>query len=565
MEVRKAMAATSAKATNGFPRAWSVGDDSVTFMLDPMHFPFAVSPLTNVSLNEAFSAGFTTAAREMDTPIAEFQARSSNWFHFERYIMAEPASEEEAHAMHERAEATAKREVRGLGERWEREHLPRLEALLGRLAEMGREVAGADSHAAIALVDEAQQIHRELWTIHFRIAIPMLLAMQLYDEFYMDIFGAADSDAHALLRGVSSKSVQAGIGLCDLANAARELGLDRVFRDNPPDRLIAILETDEPGRAFLARLREYLDAYGLRQDLFDLAVPTWREYPEIALSSVRTYILTGRDERIEYEATIRSAEAALAHARAQLASYPEAVRGQFEGLYHAGRTASFLQEEHNFYIDQQGLARLRLFFLAIGQRLAGESVIERADDVFMFTVDELRDLLSSGDDSSRAERGRGIASVRQGEMAIARTLTPPPVIGPPPSMPPGDNPMIRGLGRFFGGPPQESEASNELKGNAGSRGIVSGPARVARTLEEATALQPGEVLVAVTTMPAWTPLFAIAAAVVTETGGPLSHCAIVAREYGIPAVVGAHGATRAIVDGQRITVDGGRGVVMLDG
>ena len=86
---------------------------------------------------------------------------------------------------------------------------------------------------------------------------------------------------------------------------------------------------------------------------------------------------------------------------------------------------------------------------------------------------------------------------------------------------------------------------------------------MARTLEEAKDVLPGEILVAITTMPAWTPLFGVAAAVVTETGGPLSHCAIVAREYGIPAVVGAHGATQRIQTGQSITVDGSTGIVML--
>ena len=115
--------------------------------------------------------------------------------------------------------------------------------------------------------------------------------------------------------------------------------------------------------------------------------------------------------------------------------------------------------------------------------------------------------------------------------------------------------------RFFGGPPQVSETPGQLKGTPGSRGVVTGVARVARSLEEAQGLEPGEVLVAITTMPPWTPLFGIASAVVTETGGPLSHCAIVAREYGIPAVVGAAGATRAIKTGQEVTVDGGVGLV----
>ena len=86
---------------------------------------------------------------------------------------------------------------------------------------------------------------------------------------------------------------------------------------------------------------------------------------------------------------------------------------------------------------------------------------------------------------------------------------------------------------------------------------------MARTLAEAKALQPGEILVAITTMPTWTPLFGVAAAVVTETGGALCHGAIVAREYGIPAIVGATGATRAIRPGQRISVDGTTGVVTI--
>src|SRR5690606_28312124 len=110
----------------------------------------------------------------------------------------------------------------------------------------------------------------------------------------------------------------------------------------------------------------------------------------------------------------------------------------------------------------------------------------------------------------------------------------------------------------------ESAEPGRIRGNAGSRGIATGVARVARTLDEARALQPGEILVAITTMPAWTPLFGTAAALVTETGGALSHAAIVARDYGLPAVVGAIGATHAIKTGQVITVDGTSGLVTIE-
>jgi pyruvate,water dikinase len=108
------------------------------------------------------------------------------------------------------------------------------------------------------------------------------------------------------------------------------------------------------------------------------------------------------------------------------------------------------------------------------------------------------------------------------------------------------------MSRFFeiGGPPAAADAPDALKGNAGSPGTARGPAKVVRSLSDAAKLQRGDVLVAETTAPSWTPLFATAAAIVTDAGGVLSHCAVVAREYGIPAVVGTGRATMTIRDGR---------------
>lgn len=110
---------------------------------------------------------------------------------------------------------------------------------------------------------------------------------------------------------------------------------------------------------------------------------------------------------------------------------------------------------------------------------------------------------------------------------------------------------------------EEAQSGNTLKGVATSPGRVTAPACVLRGPEDFDEMRPGDVLVAGTTTPAWTPLFAMASAVVTDIGGPLSHGSIVAREYGIPAVMGTGVATRRIRTGQIITVDGGAGVVTL--
>jgi pyruvate,water dikinase len=110
---------------------------------------------------------------------------------------------------------------------------------------------------------------------------------------------------------------------------------------------------------------------------------------------------------------------------------------------------------------------------------------------------------------------------------------------------------------------ESNRTSNVLKGVPTSAGKVTAPSCVLRDPEDFSRMRPGDVLVAGTTTPAWTPLFAMASAVVTDIGGPLSHGSIVAREYGIPAVMGTGVATRRIHSGQVITVDGGAGVVLL--
>jgi pyruvate,water dikinase len=119
--------------------------------------------------------------------------------------------------------------------------------------------------------------------------------------------------------------------------------------------------------------------------------------------------------------------------------------------------------------------------------------------------------------------------------------------------------------RFFGATLEESEDKGLIRGISGSPGVTSGVARLVLTLDEVDRLNPGEILVTYATAPPWTPLFGVVGGVVTDVGGRLSHCAIVAREYGIPAVVGTRVATARIHAGMRITVDGTRGIVRLEG
>ena len=203
---------------------------------------------------------------------------------------------------------------------------------------------------------------------------------------------------------------------------------------------------------------------------------------------------------------------------------------------------------------------VRQVMLEFGRRFVAEGALDEVDDIFYLTFNEVRETVA---ESPWLDR-RALVAGRRAEMAYFRTVDPPLALGAEPAATAAaDDPVARADLRFWGAAPAPVDQPNLLLGNGGSPGMARGPAKVLCSLAEAAKLQRGDILVAETTSPAWTPLFAIAAAVVTDTGGALSHGAAVAREYGIPAVVGAGIATKRICDGQLIEVDGTRGAVRI--
>ena len=142
-------------------------------------------------------------------------------------------------------------------------------------------------------------------------------------------------------------------------------------------------------------------------------------------------------------------------------------------------------------------------------------------------------------------------------------IVPPPTIGEPP--PPGDDPFITAIvTKMYGVPPEPSRDPDVITGIGASPGTVQGRAKVVHNLSDGSKVRPGDIMVCEMTMPAWTPLFSTVSAVVADTGGMLSHCAIVSREYRMPCVVSTILGTSVIKDGMLLTVDGSKGIVRID-
>jgi pyruvate,water dikinase len=196
-----------------------------------------------------------------------------------------------------------------------------------------------------------------------------------------------------------------------------------------------------------------------------------------------------------------------------------------------------------------GQPQIRRMLAELGRRLAGAGVFNRPEDIYWLEAREVESLAAALDQGGRPYSHAAAVEERKSKWQALRRIVPPNVL-----------PKNRFLAMFA---PREDQHGDTLKGSGASAGKVHARACVMRGPEDFSRMQPGDVIVAVITTPAWTPLFARAAAVVTDIGGPLSHSSIVAREYGIPAVLGTGAATHRIQDGQMITVDGSAGTVSL--
>ncbi len=543
-----------------FPVTWEQpGDERLFWTLDRMHFSDPLPPLAYSFLRVSMESGFSSAFARYDVPMTT-AVRRINAYPYQSMIPA-PLPPAEMAALGQRSEEKLGAAMGRLGEAWRDEWLP---AIKRRLAAWEHfDLAGATLPALRAHLDETMARHRELWQLHFQVVLPAQLPMSLFQDLYRDLF--ADDDpfaAHRLLQGLDNETLRANRDLWHLSRRALAAPtVRRILADRPSSAVVAALEGSDEGRAFLVALRAYLAEHGRRgSNFFDLDRPSWLEDPAPVIDTLKGY-LGNADYDVEVQEADLAAERErlVAAARERLQGYPQQVRDQFEHLLQAAQAGAILHEDHGYYIDWQGAYRVRMVLLECGRRLADAGTIDTSDDVFLLTFEEVRDALAALPGADL----RPLVGERRAEMTRFRKVSPPPALGTPPPGAPPDNPMTRMNQRFFGGPPPVAQEPGTVRGNAGSSGKVTGRAVVIRSLAEAGRLRQGDILVAETTAPPWTPLFATVAAVVTDTGGILSHSAVVAREYRIPAVVGTGAATRLIRDGQLVEVDGDVGLVRL--
>ena len=412
-----------------------------------------------------------------------------------------------------------------------------------------------DTEALIRHLDAVRDNTAEMVYRHHMFSVASVIPVGHYMAQAMEWTGLDAGTVLAPLKGSSKVSLGVHDELIAVGARLREAGID-LSNSQGAEAAATLDALRSRGDALGAAVRAYLDAVGMRlASGYDICDPCAIELPQLLLGAIAA----------SREATGRAgANGATAKVREGV---PAEHRAAFDELLGEARLVNRLRDERGVFNDVWAVGIARQAFLEAGRRLVLAGRLEDGELVIDATHAEL----------VAALRGSGAvpAAVWQERAAWRRDASldaVPPFLGEPPSAPPPLDGLpphaqiaMRAIGTALNElfvPGQPSQGTT-ITGKPVSPGLYTGRARVIVHSSDTSRLQQGDVLVTATTSPAFNIVLPLLGAIVTDRGGQLSHAAIVAREYGIPAVVGTLRATATIPDGARVEVDGSKGLVRL--
>jgi pyruvate,water dikinase len=382
----------------------------------------------------------------------------------------------------------------------------------------------------------------------------------LFQQLWHEIFGTEapiDPTFNKVMAGFESQDVKVVRGLWQLGRRAVELGLEDTFKIEEDSEVIKALEKNKQGVKWLNEYREFLLEHGWRcERMHAYDTPAWIEKPSQGIKQIR--MLMTRDVFPLDAEKDRVIEQRKKTEKEVLAKVPEGQRDAFKVLMGGAQKSGYWSEDHTYFCDLYIGAMGRWIVTEYGRRFAEAGCIDNPEDIHFLHPNEIR----------KAAIPMGRVNLRpyveRRKKAWEESLK----TDPPPFY--GDISQAQSVLRSDPTlsvstqiPIVRKELKADLYGAAAAPGITEGIARVIMGADKLGEIKPGEILVAPGTSTAWTVAFSIIKGLITDGGGALSHPVIMARENGIPCVAGCLEATAKIKTGQRVRVDGDRGVVYI--
>lgn len=419
---------------------------------------------------------------------------------------------------------------------------------------------------------DLMQAYRRMWEIHFLGLYASFSTWYNFETITKERFGLKDMDPgfQDMMRGFDNKIYQTDRKMWEFKQLAIEMGLAHIFRDNEPEAIIAELQRSVAGQKWLAEFMAYMhndDVGGWRMTCFsDLTEPYWLEEPAIPVALVRDYItmdssfdLAGIREKLTVQR-----EAAISHF---LDGIPPEEKDYFKKMLNLAGKVSYYNEEHDLYCELMAHAFMRRGYLAIGRKLAQAGTIDVPEDIFMMYPVEIERVIMVPETNdmrrlTRSRRARWEEGCKNNKLPILFTnrenLDEAIKMDILPSR---DAIAIKAL--VGDAPRPKAGLEADLWGTCGGSGKAEGEACVVFTYEDLRKVKSGDILICPSVNPAWTPVFSKIKGVITDSGGTLSHAAIIGREYGLPIIVNTRKGTSQIKSGQRVRMDAAIGAVYI--
>jgi phosphohistidine swiveling domain-containing protein len=419
------------------------------------------------------------------------------------------------------------------------------------------------------LLEEALDIQERHWRLHWMLNLAQFQASITFESVLIPLIGEQHKPlVGRILISDEDRNWDSVRELWTLKEKVKTSAtLKRAFDENETaDGVMRALSTSDDGRGLLKDIDAYKIEYGNKSMYaHEYLYVTWRENPTPIVEALRGYLLSDYD----YEKDVRQLRANRDAAITEMWSLVPAAastedRDKLKTALDLALKMTPLTPDHHFYMDQGTYARMRLVLIGVGKKIVELGGLDRPDDIMFLKYDELRKLSAnlSFDAKSLVKERR---AAREQAFAVrprlwAGTITDWSMYGEPYKQVLWDWPGIYERTKNAA-----TQPSGSLKGLGASTGVYEGPARVVESAEQFDQVKKGEVLVCKMTSPSWVVLFTKIGGLVTDSGGALSHPAVVSREFGIPAVVGTRTATQAIKTGQRIRLNGASGLVEILG
>lgn len=532
---------------------------------DATHFPRPLTRYFQATHPPAFRSGTHDFARFYGLLIDGLQMAYVNGFGYNQVM---PAPEADMDARFARAEQVfAQKLWREQMRDWDEVRKP---AAIRKHRELQAiDVDAMNNAELVAYLTTCRDHHAAMIVQHMRFTAGALLPTGDFLAHAGEWTGLAHAELLGLLRGSAEVSSGGSDEMRVLKSAFAEDSAAREVLASDGDPAEVLASAGNPATV-LARLRAlsgeagkavngYLDLVGYRiVDGFDIAEPTALELPDALLRAINVAVFEPAHDGPD-------AQALEATVRAQV---PAQHQGAFDALLAEARLTYRLRDERGVYSDIWASGLMRRAALAAGRRVAKRGRIANPAHMLEATLDEMCALVSGRDGPDAAElAGRAAYRARYTAKDAPTTLGSPQP--PPPDLAALPAPVARVMRALFialdhlFGSSQAQHGDTVLRGLAASKGVYEGLARRVSSSSEFDRIDKGDVLVTESTTEAFNILLPLLGAIVTDNGGLLSHAAIVAREYGIPGVVGTREATARIRDGDRIRVDGDNGEVTV--